>query len=103
MKVLQFTIPVAHDKAVIIQEDVMPYFYPYLHRHREAQLILKKGLSNDLSSDRPFIQEKTNGEARSNLGQSLLNIGDDVINMFDADRQAHEVGRKPSFELFLVG
>ena len=45
MKVLQFTIPVAHDKAVIIQEDVMPYFYPYLHRHREAQLIwIKEGV-----------------------------------------------------------
>ncbi len=39
MKVLQFTIPVADDRAVIVQEDVMPHFYPYLHRHKEAQLI----------------------------------------------------------------
>lgn len=44
MKVLQFTIPVAHDRAVIVQEDDMPHFYPYLHRHREAQLIwIKEG------------------------------------------------------------
>ncbi|MEJ5994958.1 AraC family transcriptional regulator [Pedobacter sp. Du54] len=44
MKVLQFTIPVADDRAVIVQEDVMPYFYPYLHRHKEAQLIwIKEG------------------------------------------------------------
>ncbi|MCH5598738.1 AraC family transcriptional regulator [Niabella ginsengisoli] len=38
MKVLQFTIPVAHDKSVISQEDRQPYFYPYLHRHVEVQL-----------------------------------------------------------------
>lgn len=38
MKVLQFTIPVAHDKSIIVQEDNLPYFYPYLHRHKEAQV-----------------------------------------------------------------
>ncbi|GAA4804573.1 AraC family transcriptional regulator [Olivibacter ginsenosidimutans] len=39
MKTLQFTIPVAHDRTVIIQEDRMPHFYPHLHRHHEAQLM----------------------------------------------------------------
>jgi len=44
MKVLQFTIPVADDRAVIVQEDIMPRFYPHLHRHKEAQLIwIKEG------------------------------------------------------------
>jgi AraC-like DNA-binding protein/quercetin dioxygenase-like cupin family protein len=44
MKVLQFTIPVAHDRAVIVQEDIMPHYYPHLHRHNEAQLIwIKEG------------------------------------------------------------
>ena len=44
MKVLQFTIPVADDRAVIVQEDIMPHFYPFLHRHKEAQLIwIKEG------------------------------------------------------------
>lgn len=44
MKVLQFTIPVAHDRTIIVQEDIMPHFYPYLHRHKEAQLIwIKEG------------------------------------------------------------
>ena len=38
MKVLQFTIPVAHDKSVIAQQDEQPYFYPHLHRHKEAQV-----------------------------------------------------------------
>jgi AraC-like DNA-binding protein len=44
MKVLQFTIPVAHDRAIIVQEDLMPHFYTHLHRHKEAQLIwIKEG------------------------------------------------------------
>lgn len=39
MKALQFTIPVCPGKSVIVQEDIAPNFYPYLHRHKEAQLI----------------------------------------------------------------
>lgn len=38
MKVLPFTIPVAHDHTIIVQQDVQPYFYPHLHRHEEIQL-----------------------------------------------------------------
>jgi len=38
MKVLQFTIPVAHDKSVIIEQVDLPYHYPYLHRHTEVQI-----------------------------------------------------------------
>lgn len=39
MKALQFTVPVTPDKTVTVQEDIIPQFYPYLHRHKEAQLI----------------------------------------------------------------
>lgn len=38
MKVLQFTIPVAEDKSVITDQVELPYHYPYLHRHKEAQI-----------------------------------------------------------------
>jgi AraC-like DNA-binding protein len=38
MKVLQFTIPVPRDKTVIVQKDILPHFYPHLHRHEEIQL-----------------------------------------------------------------
>ena len=38
MKVLPFTIPVAHDKTITVQEDIMPHFYAYLHRHEEIQI-----------------------------------------------------------------
>ncbi|MBK0379649.1 AraC family transcriptional regulator [Mucilaginibacter segetis] len=38
MKVLPFTIPVPHDHTIIVQDEVLPYFYPHLHRHKEIQL-----------------------------------------------------------------
>ncbi len=38
MKVLQFTIPVAHDKSIITQQEELAHFYPHLHRHKEAQV-----------------------------------------------------------------
>lgn len=44
MKALQFTIPVFHDKTVIIEEYYSKYFYSFLHRHNEIQLMwIKKG------------------------------------------------------------
>jgi AraC-like DNA-binding protein len=38
MKVLPFTIPVPHDHSIIVQEEVLPHFYTYLHRHAEIQI-----------------------------------------------------------------
>jgi AraC-like DNA-binding protein len=38
MKIVQFTIPVAKDHSVIIQDEKLPYFYPHLHRHKETQI-----------------------------------------------------------------
>ncbi|MDE1193462.1 MAG: AraC family transcriptional regulator [Arachidicoccus sp.] len=38
MKVLQFTIPIQHDKTIVAREDRLPYFYPYLHKHKEMQI-----------------------------------------------------------------
>lgn len=38
MKIIQFTIPVAKEHAVVVQEDVLPYFYNHLHRHNETQI-----------------------------------------------------------------
>jgi len=38
MKVLQFTIPVVYEKSVITDQVELPYHYPYLHRHKEAQI-----------------------------------------------------------------
>ncbi|MBD1366220.1 helix-turn-helix transcriptional regulator [Mucilaginibacter sp. ZT4R22] len=38
MKVLPFTIPVPHGQTIIVQEEVLPHFYPHLHRHAEVQV-----------------------------------------------------------------
>jgi len=38
MRVVQFTIPVARENSVIVQEDIMPHFYNHLHRHNETQI-----------------------------------------------------------------
>ncbi|MEO5682449.1 MAG: AraC family transcriptional regulator [Chitinophagaceae bacterium] len=38
MKVVQFTIPVAKEHSVIVQEDMLPHFYHHLHRHNETQI-----------------------------------------------------------------
>jgi AraC-like DNA-binding protein len=44
MKVLSFNIPYAQDKTVIIQEEILPHFYPHLHRHEEIQItLIQKG------------------------------------------------------------
>ncbi|MHA4806555.1 AraC family transcriptional regulator [Flavitalea flava] len=40
MKVLQFTVPVANEFSVVVQEDQLPFFYNYLHRHKEAQITM---------------------------------------------------------------
>jgi AraC-like DNA-binding protein/quercetin dioxygenase-like cupin family protein len=40
MKVVQFTIPVARENSVIVQEDFMTHFYNHLHRHNETQITL---------------------------------------------------------------
>jgi AraC-like DNA-binding protein len=38
MKVLPFTIPVPDDSSIIVQEELLPHFYPHLHRHAEVQI-----------------------------------------------------------------
>jgi AraC-like DNA-binding protein len=38
MRVVQFTIPVARENSVIVQDDIMPHFYNHLHRHNETQI-----------------------------------------------------------------
>ncbi|MBY0478913.1 MAG: AraC family transcriptional regulator [Chitinophagaceae bacterium] len=38
MKVVQFTIPVAGDRSIVVQEEELPHFYNHLHRHKEIQI-----------------------------------------------------------------
>lgn len=38
MKVVQFTIPVAGDRSIVVKEEELPHFYNHLHRHKEIQI-----------------------------------------------------------------
>ncbi|MDQ2863388.1 MAG: AraC family transcriptional regulator [Bacteroidota bacterium] len=40
MKVVQFTVPKTSGNSLIVQEDKLPFFYNYLHRHKEIQIAL---------------------------------------------------------------
>ena len=68
MKVLPFTIPTSHDKTILVQEDVIPYFYPHLHCHQEIQLtlILK-------------------GEGTLIIGNSMHTFGPNEVYLIGAD------------------
>lgn len=40
MKVIRFTVPKTLDNSVIVQEDNLPFFYNYFHKHKEIQIAL---------------------------------------------------------------
>jgi len=40
VKVIQFTVPMSTDDSVVVEEDILPNFYNYLHRHKEMQVTL---------------------------------------------------------------
>jgi YesN/AraC family two-component response regulator len=44
MKVVQFTIPVAKESTIVVQDNIIPHFYNHLHRHPEIQITwIKEG------------------------------------------------------------
>ena len=87
MKVLPFTIPVAHDKTLTVQEDVLPYFYTHLHRHQEIQLTwIQEGegtlvVGNSMHTFRP-------GEIYL-LGPNIPHIFKSDPSYFDSESQKH--------------
>ncbi len=40
MKVTQFTMPVVNKYFIVVQKDILPYFYNHMHRHNELQITL---------------------------------------------------------------
>jgi AraC-like DNA-binding protein len=68
MKVLPFTIPVPHDRTIIVLEEVLPHFYTYLHRHAEVQIT--------------WIQK---GEDTLLAGNSMHTFGDGEIYLLGAN------------------
>ena len=57
MKALQFTVINSNNDSVVVDEDVLPYLYNYLHRHNEIQItLIIKGEGNLITGNytQPF-------------------------------------------------
>ncbi|MBE7176699.1 MAG: helix-turn-helix domain-containing protein [Mucilaginibacter polytrichastri] len=78
MKVLPFTIPVPHDRTLIILDETLPYFYTHLHRHEEIQLTWI------ISGEGTLVAGNTMHTFRS--GDIFL-LGPNVPHVFKSDAQ----------------
>ncbi len=91
MKVLPFTIPVPHDHSIIVQEEVMPHFYTYLHRHAEIQITwIQKGDGTLLAGNNMHVFRE--GEIYM-IGANLPHLfkSDPVYFQPDSDREVRAV------------
>jgi len=76
MKVLPFTIPVPHDHTIIVQEEVLPYFYTYLHRHAEIQITwIQKGEGTLLAGNSMHTFQ----------GDEIFLVGANLPHLFKSD------------------
>lgn len=88
MKVLQFTIPVPHDKSVMVEKVCQAHHYPYLHRHKEIQITwIQKGegtliVGNNMHHYQPgdifFIGANTPHVFKSNPEYFVPNCGKNI-------------------------
>ena len=91
MKVLPFTIPVPHDHSIIVQEEVLPHFYTYLHRHAETQITwIQKGEGTLLAGNNMHVFRE--GEIYM-IGANLPHLfkSDPAYFLPDSDKEVHAV------------
>jgi AraC-like DNA-binding protein len=91
MKVLPFTIPVPHDHSIIVQEEVLPHFYTYLHRHAETQITwIQKGEGTLLAGNNMHVFRE--GEIYM-IGANLPHLfkSDPAYFLPDSDKEVHTV------------
>ena len=85
MKVLPFTIPVPHDHTIIVQEEVLPHFYTFLHRHAEAQITcIQKGEGTLLAGNN--MHTFRNGE--------IYLLGPNLPHLFKSDPAYFQPGKR---------
>ncbi|MFT3936016.1 MAG: AraC family transcriptional regulator [Chitinophagaceae bacterium] len=85
MKVIQFTIPVAADNSIHVQEDVLPHFYEHLHRHNEIQLTwIIKGEGTLLTGN--YMQQFSPGD--------VFVLGANQPHLFKSDPQYFDARKK---------
>lgn len=87
MKVLPFTIPTSHDKTILVQDDIIPFFYPHLHCHEEIQLTyILKGEGTLLvgSSMHAF-----NANEVYLIGANVPHVFKSDASYFNSDKEVH--------------
>ncbi|NIF05124.1 AraC family transcriptional regulator [Chryseobacterium sp. Tr-659] len=81
MKSLQFSVPADTNKSIRIQEDIMPNFYPYFHRHTETQIMwILKGHGTLAIEQNLFPFEEGD----------IFYLGANQSHVFKGDFHAHE-------------
>ncbi|ASU32878.1 AraC family transcriptional regulator [Mucilaginibacter xinganensis] len=91
MKVLPFTIPVPHDHSIIVQDEILPHFYTYLHRHAEIQITwIRKGEGTLLAGNSMHVFRE--GEIYV-IGANLPHLfkSDPAYFQGDSEREVHTV------------
>ena len=101
MKVTQFTMPVVNKYFIVVQKDILPFFYNHMHRHNELQItLIVKGdgtliAGNYIQPCKPgdifFIGENTAHLFRSNPKHFLETKKNNVhaIHIFINHKQFH--------------
>ncbi len=91
MKVLPFTIPVPHDHSIMVQEEVLPHFYTYLHRHAEIQITwIQKGEGTLLAGNNMHVFRE--GEIYM-IGANLPHLfkSDPAYFLTDSDKEVRAI------------
>ncbi|MBS1565866.1 MAG: helix-turn-helix domain-containing protein [Bacteroidetes bacterium] len=85
MRVVQFTIPVARENSVVVQEDRMPHFYNHLHWHNETQITwIIKGEGTLIAGN--YMQQFRAGDIYI-LGSNLPHVFKSDPTYFDKRRK----------------
>jgi AraC-like DNA-binding protein len=85
MKVISFTIPETGDTSIMVQEDILPYFYNHLHRHPEVQITwILKGEGTLVAGN--YMQHFKSGE--------VYIIGANQPHLFRSDESYFEENSK---------
>lgn len=93
MRVIEFTIPVAKENSVVVQEDKVPHFYNHLHRHNETQITwIIKGKGTLIAGN--YMQPFKDGD--------IYILGANQPHIFRSDPGYFEKGKKKEVHALTV-
>lgn len=108
MKSLQFSVPADINKSIRIQEDIMPNFYPYFHRHTETQIMwilkghgtlaIEQNLFNFEAGDIFYLGANQSHVFRGNFAKNEKQKVHSISIFFDPHKQMAAFFGLPEFE-----